>query len=51
VGAEGVTVREAMCEQVRTIDVTRLDENLYGRVDGAKLQEVQQTIARLVGVY
>ena len=50
ISIHGIT-SEAMCEQVRTIDVSRLDENLYGRVDGAKLQEVQQTIARLLGVY
>jgi len=42
---------EAMCEQVRTIDVARLNEDLYGRVDMGVLRDIQQTVARLIGVY
>ena len=42
---------EAMCEQVRTIDVDRLSEDLYGRVDLATVSEIQHLVARLIGVY
>jgi len=51
----GVTLHdmqaEAMCEQVRTIDVTRLNEDLYARVAPSVLREIQRTVARLIGVY
>lgn len=42
---------EAMCEQVRTVDLARLNEDRYGRVAPATLTEIQQTVARLIGVY
>lgn len=45
------TDAEAMCEQVRTIDVTRLNEDLYARIDPASLSDIQRIVARLVGVY
>lgn len=38
-----------MCEQVRTIDVTRLSDNLYGTVPRDTLTEVRRTVARLIG--
>ena len=51
----GVTLHgiqaEAMCEQVRTIDSTRLSEELYGRISPSTLDEIQRTVARLIGVY
>ena len=46
----GITA-EAMCEQVRTIDIARLSEDLYGRIDPSTLHAIQQTVARLIGVY
>jgi len=42
---------DAMCEQVRTIDVARLNEDLYARVDPSVLADIQRTVARLIGVY
>jgi len=42
---------DAMCEQVRTIDLVRLSEDLYARLDPAILRDIQQTVARLIGVY
>ena len=45
------TVGDAMCEQVRTIDVARLSEDLYARVDPSVLADIQRTVARLIGVY
>ena len=45
------TDSDAMCEQVRTIDVARLNDDLYARLDPAVLTEIQQTVARLIGVY
>ena len=51
----GVTLHgiraEAMCEQVRTIDIARLNEDLYARVDPSILHEIQARVARLIGVY
>ena len=42
---------EAMCEQVRTIDLAHLSDELYARIEPATLAKIQQTIARLIGVY
>ena len=42
---------EAMCEQVRAIDVARLSEDLYARVDLSTLRDIQHTVARIIGVY
>lgn len=42
---------DAMCEQVRTIDVSRLSEDRYGAVDPDTLSEIRRTVARLIGVY
>lgn len=46
-GIEG----DAMCEQVRTIDVSRLSEHTYGTVSPDTLSEIRRTVARLIGVY
>jgi len=45
------TTSDAMCEQVRAIDTVRLDENLYARLKQETLTEIQETVARLIGVY
>jgi len=45
------TDSDAMCEQVRTIDIACLDDDLYARLDRAVLRDIQQTVARLIGVY
>ena len=45
------TDSDAMCEQVRTIDTARLSEDLYARLGPTTLAEIQQTVARLIGVY
>ena len=45
------TDSDAMCEQVRAIDVARLNEDLYARVDPSVLVDIQRTVARLIGVY
>lgn len=50
VGLHGIQA-EAMCEQVRTIDVARLGQDLYARLDPTTLEKIQQTVARLIGVY
>jgi len=42
---------EAMCDQVRSIDAARLSEDLYGRIAPSTLHKIQQTVARLIGVY
>jgi mRNA-degrading endonuclease toxin of MazEF toxin-antitoxin module len=42
---------DAMCEQVRTVDVGRLDDDIYGRIPHDTLTEVRRTVARLIGVY
>jgi mRNA-degrading endonuclease toxin of MazEF toxin-antitoxin module len=42
---------DVMCGQVRTIDVSRLADNLYGTVPLDTLTEVRRTVARLIGVY
>ena len=42
---------EAMCDQVRTIDMDRLDEQLYGRISARTTADIQRTVARLIGVY
>ncbi|MCL2780908.1 MAG: type II toxin-antitoxin system PemK/MazF family toxin [Actinomycetia bacterium] len=42
---------DAMCEQVRAIDTARLGEDRYGRISPQALREIQQTIARLIGIY
>jgi len=42
---------EAMCEQVRAVDVARLNEDLYVRIDPSTLKGIQETVARLIGVY
>jgi len=42
---------EAMCDQVRAIDMVRLHEDLYGRVDAATLREIQRRVAQLIDVY
>jgi mRNA-degrading endonuclease toxin of MazEF toxin-antitoxin module len=42
---------EALCEQVRSIDIVRLNEELYGRINPETLVEIQEIIARLIGVY
>jgi len=51
----GLTLRgikaEAMCEQVRTIDIARLGDDLYARVDPSTVRKIQQTVARLIGVH
>jgi len=51
----GVTLHgipaEAMCEQVRSIDVARLSEDLYARLARTTLEQIQETVARLIGVY
>lgn len=46
----GITA-QAMCEQVRAVDVSRLQPDLYGRISPAILAEIQQTVANLIGVY
>lgn len=46
-GIEG----DAMCEQVRTIDISRLSEDHYGSVDPDTLADIRRTVARLIGVY
>lgn len=46
-GVEG----DAMCEQVRTIDVSRLAEDRYGTVSRDSLDEMRRVVARLIGVY
>ena len=40
---------EAMCEQVRTIDLARLDEDLYARIPGPTLVDIQRTVGILIG--
>jgi len=42
---------EAMCEQVRAIDVDHLQEDLYGRLSPAAVRDIQRAVARLIGVY
>ena len=42
---------EAMCEQVRAIDVDHLHEDLDGRLAPEAVREIQRTVARLIGVY
>lgn len=42
---------DAMCEQVRTIDVSRFAEDRYAQVDAVTLSEVRTTVARLIGIY
>jgi mRNA interferase MazF len=42
---------DAMCEQVQTIDLTRLSEDRYGVVDADTLADIRRTVARLIGVY
>ena len=42
---------DAMCEQVRTIDMSRLSEDRYGSIDPDTLSEIRRTVARLIGVY
>lgn len=42
---------DAMCDQVRTIDASRLSDDLYGKVDADTLSEIRRTVARLIGVY
>ena len=42
---------DAMCEQVRAIDISRLSEDRYGSVDPDTLTEIRHTVARLIGVY
>jgi len=42
---------EAMCEQVRAIDVARLLADLYARVAPSTVHQAQETVARLIGVY
>jgi mRNA interferase MazF len=46
-GIEG----DAMCEQVRTVDVGRLWEDTYGSVPSDTLSGIRRTVARLIGVY
>lgn len=46
-GIEG----DAMCEQVRTIDISRLSDDRYGTIDPDTLTEIRRTVARLIGVY
>jgi mRNA interferase MazF len=45
------TPGDAMCEQVRAIDTTRLAEDRFATVAPATLAEIRQTVARLIGVY
>jgi mRNA-degrading endonuclease toxin of MazEF toxin-antitoxin module len=42
---------DAMCEQVRTINASRLSEDLHGNGDADTLSEIRRTVARLIGVY
>lgn len=42
---------DAMCEQVRTIDTSRLAEDRCGAVNPDVLSEVRRIVARLIGVY
>ena len=42
---------DAMCEQVRAVDLSRLNEDRYGRVAPDTLGDIQRTVARLIGVY
>lgn len=42
---------DAMCEQVRTIDVSRLADDRYGSIDSDTLSEIRRTVSRLIGVY
>jgi mRNA-degrading endonuclease toxin of MazEF toxin-antitoxin module len=41
---------DAMCEQVRPIGVSRLEDDRDGRVAPDVLRDFQQTIAQLIGV-
>lgn len=42
---------DAICEQVRTVDIARLSETTYGTIDPGTLTEIRRTVARLIGVY
>jgi len=44
-------VRGPLCEQVRTIDISHLSEDLYARVAPSILDKIQQIVANLIGVY
>jgi mRNA interferase MazF len=45
------TSGDAMCEQARTVDVSRLEPDRYGVVPPDVLAEIRETVARLIGVY
>ncbi|MDR1186516.1 MAG: type II toxin-antitoxin system PemK/MazF family toxin [Bifidobacteriaceae bacterium] len=42
---------DAMCEQVRAIDVSRLEPDRYAVLLSDVLAEIRETVARLIGVY
>lgn len=42
---------DVMCEQVRTIHVSRFVDDRYAELDSDTLSEVRATVARLIGVY
>jgi mRNA interferase MazF len=44
-------ISDAVCEQVRTIDLSRLHEDRFAVVPLDTLQEIQNTVAELIGVY
>jgi mRNA interferase MazF len=45
------TSGDAMCEQVRAVDVSRLEPDRYAVVPPDVLAEIRETVARLIGVY
>ena len=42
---------DAMCDQVRAVDVRRLADDLYGTIDAGTLAKIRRTVARLIGIY
>ena len=46
----GGTASEIMCEQTRAIDVSRLDEFPFARVEPGDLAEARSIVAALLGV-
>jgi mRNA interferase MazF len=42
---------DAMCEQVRVTDVSRLAPDRYAAIPPDVLSEIRSTVARLIGVY
>jgi mRNA interferase MazF len=45
------TASDAMCEQVRAIDIGRLAPERYAVIPPDALAEIRETVARLIGVY